>query len=256
MATEDKSVSTAEPAFPDLGADAQQVTEIESLCMQCGENGITRLLLTKIPHFREVIIMAFECPHCGWRNNEIQSAGTIQPGGCRFVCRVETKDDLNRQLVREEYAVVRIPEANLELPSTLRKSQLTTIEGLLGHCIDDLSQMQPVRQHTEPEQYQAVQNVIDKLEAFKLLKSPFTVEIDDPAGNSYIEDIAFPQKDERLTFEVYERSAEQCEELGIALPPLSEVPSEDVAGSQLPQEKSEQTDRMILHGFKYKLNVS
>lgn len=63
----------AERFFSDIDADTQQATEVESLCMNCGKNGITRLLLTSIPHFREVILMAFECPHCGWRNNEIQS---------------------------------------------------------------------------------------------------------------------------------------------------------------------------------------
>jgi hypothetical protein len=35
------------------------VEEIESI------QGTTRLLLTKIPFFREVIIMSFSCPHCG-----------------------------------------------------------------------------------------------------------------------------------------------------------------------------------------------
>jgi zinc finger protein len=56
---------------------AQEVTEIESLCMNCHENGTTRLLLTKIPHFKEVVIMAFECPHCLYKNNEIQSAQRV-----------------------------------------------------------------------------------------------------------------------------------------------------------------------------------
>ncbi|GJS30019.1 hypothetical protein Tco_0490639, partial [Tanacetum coccineum] len=33
-------------------ADAP-VYQVESLCMRCGENGITRFLLTLIPHFRK-----------------------------------------------------------------------------------------------------------------------------------------------------------------------------------------------------------
>ena len=33
--------------------------EIESYCMNCEENGITRLLLTRIPFFREVVLMSF-----------------------------------------------------------------------------------------------------------------------------------------------------------------------------------------------------
>jgi hypothetical protein len=53
------------------------VEEIESMCINCEENvpypswsptniqGTTRLLLTKIPFFREVIIMSFSCPYCG-----------------------------------------------------------------------------------------------------------------------------------------------------------------------------------------------
>ena len=84
---------TASPLFPTIGKevedvdkiqnadeDAQKlVEEIESMCVNCGENvhliciawlivmlqGTTRLLLTKIPYFREVIIMSFSCPHCG-----------------------------------------------------------------------------------------------------------------------------------------------------------------------------------------------
>lgn len=54
------------------------VEEVESLCMQCHEQGVTRLLLTSIPFFREIIVMSFRCEHCGWQNNEIQSAGTIR----------------------------------------------------------------------------------------------------------------------------------------------------------------------------------
>ena len=39
--------------------DTNMVNEIESLCVQCEENGITKLFLTSIPHFREVVVMAF-----------------------------------------------------------------------------------------------------------------------------------------------------------------------------------------------------
>ena len=74
------------------------VEEIESLCMNCREQvrdrlnigrgllndldgcmqGVTKLLLTTIPYFKEVIIMSFRCEHCGTSNNEIQSAGSIR----------------------------------------------------------------------------------------------------------------------------------------------------------------------------------
>ena len=61
------------------------VQEIESLCMNCHKNGITRLLLTSIPYFKEIVIMSFECPHCGFKNAEIQPASQIQEKGAKYM---------------------------------------------------------------------------------------------------------------------------------------------------------------------------
>ncbi|KAG0342076.1 nucleolar zinc-finger protein, partial [Podila horticola] len=130
------------PLFQDIDGD-QEVTEIESLCMNCHENGTTRLLLTRVPHFREVIIMAFDCPHCGHRTNELQQANAIAVGGAIYTCKVSTKADLNRQLVKTDTAVVKIPEIEFEIPA--QRGHLTTIEGLLSTVIDDLASDQPVR---------------------------------------------------------------------------------------------------------------
>lgn len=58
--------------FPSIGsaaldtdAEISPVETIESLCMECHEQGITRLLLTYIPYFKEVIVISFRCEHCG-----------------------------------------------------------------------------------------------------------------------------------------------------------------------------------------------
>lgn len=40
--------------------------------MACHESGVTRMILTKIPFFREVIVSSFECDTCGWSNNEVR----------------------------------------------------------------------------------------------------------------------------------------------------------------------------------------
>jgi len=80
-------VSSSE-LFPKLGDVANQTAaaeddstpmqEVESLCMRCHENGTTRLLLTSIPYFKEIVVSSFSCDHCGYRDTEIQSAGEIQ----------------------------------------------------------------------------------------------------------------------------------------------------------------------------------
>ena len=106
-------MSTAEELFPTIGQVANQtdqikpdktqaaddeekaVTEIPSLCMECHEQvryfklkctaftwidwqGTTRMLLTSIPFFREIVVMSFRCGSCGTQNNEIQAAAAIQ----------------------------------------------------------------------------------------------------------------------------------------------------------------------------------
>ena len=65
----------------DDNEEIHQPTEVESLCVNCGVNGVTTLLLAKIPHYREVILSSFLCEACGFRNNDIQSGGAIQETG-------------------------------------------------------------------------------------------------------------------------------------------------------------------------------
>uniref|UniRef100_A0A8C7YYT0 Zinc finger ZPR1-type domain-containing protein n=1 Tax=Oryzias sinensis TaxID=183150 RepID=A0A8C7YYT0_9TELE len=78
--------------FKDISADDenQLPTEIESLCMNCHQNGTTRLLLTRIPFFKEIIVSSFSCPACSWSNTEIQSAGQIQEQGICYTLRIRT----------------------------------------------------------------------------------------------------------------------------------------------------------------------
>lgn len=61
--------------FEDIAPDTSTY-ELESLCMNCHEMGLTRMMLTRIPFFKDVILMAFYCPHCYFRNSEVQPAGT------------------------------------------------------------------------------------------------------------------------------------------------------------------------------------
>ena len=46
--------------------------------------GITKLLLTKIPYYKDVIVSSFSCSHCGLINNDLQSASPIEEKGVRF----------------------------------------------------------------------------------------------------------------------------------------------------------------------------
>lgn len=218
--------SLAQDLFEDMGrkvaeASAQNdsedgtkvVDEIESLCMNCHEDGTTKLLLTKIPFFREIVIMSFECPHCHFRNSEIQSAGEIQQRGVKYSLKVETADDLSGQIIKSDTATVRIEDIDLEIPPG--RGQLTNVEGILSMVAQDLEQKQEERKQVVPEVYEKIQGVI---EAIKDMASgqrlPFKLAIDDPAGNSSIEPptILYAGKYSR---QEYPRTTAQNEALGL-----------------------------------------
>jgi len=88
-----------EKIFVDINPD-NPVTEIESFCVNCQKNGITRILLTKIPFFKEIIIMAFDCSECGYRSSEVQPGQSLSEHGIHFELsvssgKVRQKDILN-----------------------------------------------------------------------------------------------------------------------------------------------------------------
>ncbi|KAJ2338057.1 nucleolar zinc-finger protein, partial [Coemansia sp. RSA 2618] len=193
------------------------------MCMNCHKNGTTRLLLTRIPHFKSVILMAFECPHCGFKNNEVQSGEAIQDYGQTHELRCTSKADLNRQIVRNNTASISIPDFDFAAPPATNSS-LTTAEGLIGRFIEDLASDQDQRKEEMPEVYQAIEILLEKLRnALELpeedgeTESPyaFTMVVDDPSGNSYVENLCTPKVDPKLKVKQFRRTREQMIQMGL-----------------------------------------
>ncbi|XP_040282058.1 zinc finger protein ZPR1 [Bufo bufo] len=210
-------VPSSAPVFREISADdeEQQPMEIESLCMNCYQNGMTRLLLTKVPFFKEIIVSSFTCDACDWTNTEIQSAGRIQDQGVRYSLSVRNKRDVNREVVKTDFASTHIPEIDFEIPACTQKGALTTIEGILERTIAGLQQEQPLRRAENAQVAKKIEEFISKLQSLKNGETPFTIIIDDPSGNSFVENPFVPQKDDALTVTHYRRSGEQNSLLGI-----------------------------------------
>ena len=200
------------------GSLASGVHTVEgSLCMSCGESGTTRLLPTRIPFFREIIICAFSCPECGFRSSDVLTSQT-QEKGCRFELRVGTAADAQRQLLKSDKATLRVPELDLEIPHTTMSGVFTTVEGVLANVAEDLEGGQVVRRAVDPD-------TAGKIDAFlALLRAcaagedsalPFTVVLDDPSGNSFLENPRAPSRDPALAVRYYRRTAEQNEFCGL-----------------------------------------
>ena len=82
-----------------LEIDFNELNTIESFCVHCEKQGITRVLALKIPFFKEVMLLSFECPHCHHKSNELQPMANIQDFGIRFELKVSEQQDLDRMVV-------------------------------------------------------------------------------------------------------------------------------------------------------------
>jgi zinc finger protein len=202
-----------------IQATEGEVTVIESMCPQCQQDGTTRLLFTTIPHFRQVIISSFEChnPECAHTNRYVQFSGTFPPHGVTLNLRVEEQRDLNRQVVKSENAVIKIPELDLEIPSTTQSGTINTIEGMVSQVIENLQAQQTERRAQQPEVAAGIDAFCERAKAYLTLEKPFHVVLDDPSGNSNIE--ALPSGDKHLTVKKYARTQAQREAIGLAAEP-------------------------------------
>jgi len=206
--------------FPNLGevveSNEHLPTIVESLCMNCYKSGTTRLLLTVIPFFREVIISSFSCPHCGYRLSEAEPAGEVQERGAKWTIKLTCKEDFDRHVVKSKYATIRLEDLDFEIPHGA--GRLSTIEGMLRSALEDLQETQNDRAKADSVVAEKVQVFISKLAlCLEGVSFPITVVLDDPSGNSFIENPQAPQNDPELKVEQYVRSKEQNQFLGLQL---------------------------------------
>lgn len=184
--------------------------------------------------------MSFECPHCHFKNAEVQPAGEIQQRGVKITLRVDAAEDLNRQIVKSDTAVFRVEDIDLEIPPG--RGQLTNVEGILTMVAQDLEQKQDERKEVMPEIYEKIQGVIETVKAMASGgKVPFKITVDDPAGNSSIEPSIQDTAAKYFRHE-YPRSPAQNAALGLGdttgEAPASEVRPEYHATQMYPQMPS------------------
>ncbi|ODV86542.1 hypothetical protein CANARDRAFT_27736 [[Candida] arabinofermentans NRRL YB-2248] len=223
-------------------AEGHPVQEIDSLCMNCHEQGVTRLLLTSIPYFGQIVLMSFECSHCGFKNSELQPAGQIAEMGSRYILKIETKEDFNRQIIKHETCNCKFIELDIEIPA--KRGQLTTVEGLLSEMIDDLEMDQPQRKEIQPETYIKIEEFIKKVRSTINAEEgrlPITLMLDDPSGNSWIEYVPGEPQHKWSRVE-YNRTPQQNVDLGLVS--ADEVAQhEQAVAQQEAAEKQESRDR-------------
>ncbi len=233
--------NVSDSLYPKIGqlveGDELMPMSIESLCMNCHENGMTRLLFTEIPFFRQVIIMSFRCPHCGVSNNEMQPGSAVQPLGSTYRVTLRGAEGLQRQVVKSDAATFRVEELEFEIPHG--KGVLTTVEGLLMSALDELRDSQEARRAHDPALADQVEAFVARLAlAVAGASLPLTIVLDDPSGNSWVENPVAPKADPDMEFHQYKRTEEQQQRLGLQKETY-ELDEDGQAGEQEPAPQAE-----------------
>jgi zinc finger protein len=176
--------------------------------------------------------------------------------GTVYTARILNQEDLNRQLVKSASCSVTIPQYELTIPPS--RGQLTTVEGLIRDIAADLSTDQPLRKYQDENAYTKIQSIIDSIKAVlnddeggdeepngpkepNHTFAPFTVQLDDPAGNSFIEFLG-STADPKWNIRTYARTHAQNVALGIAAPDDADAESDPNAIKKM----KEAVDRAVI----------
>ena len=194
----------------------QEVVTIEQNCPSCSAPGELRSVLTRIPHFKEVVIMAFTCDKCGYRSNEVHPGGAYTDHGTRITLHARTQADLSRSLLKSDTCTLSMPELELELAPGTLGSRFTTVEGMLDDIVSSfLANPFITGDSAESDQRQRLQQLVARLQRCKAGAEPFTLVLDDPMSNSHIQNLCEPDPDPALEQTTYKLTWEQREEFGI-----------------------------------------
>lgn len=186
----------------------ENVSRIESLCLDCKKNGETLLYPTDVPGFGSTVIASFECKECGYTNREVMQTGEIYDFGVTITCLVKNKEDLNRLVLRGEKSSIKIKELDLEIEPG--RALITTIEGVFVEISENLKKL-----NGNIEQNKKIKEIIDGIDECLLNKKPLKLVLNDPTGKSHIGSYIVGKTDPFLKIKKYFRTEKEAEEIGL-----------------------------------------
>ena len=89
--------------------------------------------------------------------------------------------------MKSDSAVVTVPQLEFEIPAATQKGSITTVEGLLMDAASNIRLLQEERRAADPITAKLIDDFLTNLDDCQQGERDFTVIVDDPAGNSYIE---------------------------------------------------------------------
>jgi zinc finger protein len=236
---------------------------------------------------RELRAQRYRDPKC-WRNpgyvegsNGAGPALTKLEKGVSYTVHLRNRADLDRQIVKSNFASVLIPDVQLTIPPG--RGQLTTVEGMIRDTIRDLNISQPVRRVMDPETATKIDEMLAKLREYLMLEEgeededggvgmdddetprkrtaeerekalaetpfiPFSMSIDDISGNSFFQFLG-SASDPQWNMRPYNRSFDQNVTLGLVARP-DDAPDQKTAGGPMIAEDHKMGSRAEFEAFE------
>merc|ERR1712211_55599 len=155
----------------------------------------TNMKITNVPYFKEVVIMCTTCDLCGARSNEVKSGGGMEELGKKITLNITDPSDMSRDVLKSDTCSIAIPELDFEMGGMSVGGKFTTLEGLLTDILDQ------VERNSLWSGDAAAPDVVERMKDFKAKfeeciagKGKFTLILDDPAGNSYVQNVYAPER--------------------------------------------------------------
>ncbi len=200
-----------------------EVYELHSECPACGKPCTVNMKKTNIPHFKEVIIMATVCDHCGYRTSDVKTGGAVPEKGKRINLEVRTLEDMSRDVLKSESCALKSHDLGLEVQPGTLGGRFTTLEGLLTQVRDqlrgqiynvgdeDLAGGDSMKADTKSKW----DSFFDKLDGAIAAQFPYSITLEDPLANSFVQLNVDSGDDPQVKIEEYERTEEELEDLGL-----------------------------------------
>lgn len=184
-------------------------------------NAFLQVKKVAIPYFKEVLLFGTNCAECGYRSSDVRVGGEIGPMGHRITLRVDNQVDLSRDVLKSDSCAMHCEELDLSVAGSTLGSKFTTIEGLLTEVRDQLHATIFDAGDAGAGDSMATSDkakwdgFFEKLNKAINGEMPFTITLQDPLANSYVQDLCAPAPDPQIKVEEYTRTAEEEDELGL-----------------------------------------
>ncbi len=174
--------------------------------------------------------MSTVCEHCGYTTREVKTGGEIPDRGQKITLRVVNAADLSRDILKSETAALKSPELGLEVQPGTLGGRFTTVEGLLTQVRDQLhGQIFDVESRNggsgggslaagdsmPTESKQRWDEFFAKLDQAIEADINFSIVLEDPLANSYVQSLAEEGDDPQMSRVYYERTEEEIDDLGL-----------------------------------------